>query len=106
MLVLGAHTILEIFGSVYARDGSGPLRILALGILPTILRSHYLTLCRITNRMRMATLVLAASSLVQLVLAGLGALVAGLAGLSVGVTLVFYLETFVTAPLVFREARG
>lgn len=51
-----APWLLALLGSSYADEGSTPLRILVIGILPFILVQAYYAVCRGTRRLREATL--------------------------------------------------
>jgi len=67
-VLLGAPLILQVFGSAYAAEGSALLRWLALGTLPNILITLYISLARVENR----------SGIIMLVQGTLSVLILGL----------------------------
>ncbi len=84
VLWLGADLILRLFGAAYADHGSPSLRILAFGVWPLIIKDHYVAVCRASRRVGGAALLVAAGGAVELVMAGVGALIGGLEGLTLG----------------------
>src|SRR6266700_2740245 len=72
-LWLGSGPILAFFGHNYAIEASWSLRILALGSLPRIIKDHYVAICRIRNNVRSAVAPMIIGSIMELVLAALGA---------------------------------
>lgn len=83
-LLIGAHQILGVFGHAYAEQAGESLRILGLGVFPLIIKDHYVAIVRVYNRVARAAALVALGSLLELVLAALGAAHGGLAGLSLG----------------------
>jgi hypothetical protein len=108
MIVLGAgaHLILGIFGASYAREATVPMWLLLLGYLPMIPKSQYIAVCRATGRVSRASAVLAAQSAVQLIAVCVGGKLDGLIGVCLGLLIVGFLESLMTAPTVFRAAAG
>ena len=98
VLFVGARPLLLIFGHYYARDATWCLRLLGLAAFPLIIKSHYTALCRIERRIAPALLPLGVSSVVEIIIAAIGAHIGGLIGLSLGWLLVLLVE----AAFMFR----
>ncbi|GIW07996.1 MAG: hypothetical protein KatS3mg060_2801 [Dehalococcoidia bacterium] len=101
-LLVAAQPILSLFGAAYVEGALPSLRILALGVFPLIVKDHFVAICRVEGRVRDAARLMVFSSVAEIVLASLGALVAGLPGLCVGWLVMVTLEAVVTAPVVLR----
>jgi len=80
----GAGLLLGIFGHVYADQAAWCLRLLSLAVFPLIIISHYITVCRIQNRIASVMLPVTIGAIIELVGAAIGAHLDGLAGLSLG----------------------
>ena len=108
MIVLGAgaHLILGIFGASYAREATVPMWLLLLGYLPTVPKSQYIAVCRATGRVSRASVILAVQSAVQLIAVCVGGKLDGLIGVCLGLLIVGFIESLMTAPTVFRAAAG
>ncbi len=83
-LWLSADLILRLFGAAYAEHGSSSLRILAFGVWPLVIKDHYVAVRRTFGRLGNAALLLAAGGALELLMAGLGATMGGLEGLTFG----------------------
>jgi len=105
VLFLGAHLILSVFGKSYAAAGTVPLWLFAAAYIPTIPVSHYIAVCRTTNKVSLAAVVLTTSSAIQVAAAAAGGVLGGLTGLSLALVAVKFLEGLVTAPAVLRATR-
>lgn len=103
-LVVGADAVLRLFGETYVNHGSTSLRLLAGGAFLGFLRIHYLTLKRISGKLRPAIFTIGLTSTLQLVGAGCGALAGGLSGLSFGWLLAAFIEAGFVSPTVLRTA--
>jgi O-antigen/teichoic acid export membrane protein len=105
-LGFGAHLILRIFGTDYARSATLPLWLLVVGYLPDIFVVHYIAVCRAEGRVSRAAAVLSAAAATQVIAVAVGGTVGGLKGLSLALLGVYVAEGLVTAPTVFRAAIG
>lgn len=105
VLFVGGHLLLSVFGQSYAANGTIPLWLFAAAYLPSIPVSHYIAVCRTTDRIGLAAAVLTTSSAVQCGAAAAGGVWGGLTGLSVALVAVKFLEGFVTLPAVLRAMR-
>lgn len=103
-LLLGASWVLRLFGAAYADYGAPSLRILAFGVWPLVIKDHYVALHRTSGRVGSATLLLAAGGAMELIMAGAGALIGGLEGLTLGWVAAVCLEAAVMIRGVYRAA--
>lgn len=94
--------ILGIFGDNYVTEASRSLHLLVLAVVPIVIKTHYIALLRIQRRVGMASLVLAAGALIELIAAVVGALTAGLLGLTVGWLVGLSIEAALMTPTVWR----
>lgn len=104
VLQVGAGLLLESFGSSYAHEGTWCLRILALAVLPIIVKSHYLAICRVYDRTRYLILPVAIGSILELGLAAVGAEKMGLLGVSLGWFAALILEAIYMSRTVYKAA--
>jgi hypothetical protein len=102
LVFFGAHLLLTLFGRAYADEASWTLRILALGALPNVVKNHYVSICRIYDRILQALGTMVISCVLELVGAALGAHFAGLVGLSLGWVGALAIETFYMSPTIYR----
>ena len=66
LVILGAPLVLRVFGSDYATEGSALLQLMALGTLPNIFVTLYVSLARVQNRTSSVMLVQGVLSLMIL----------------------------------------
>jgi O-antigen/teichoic acid export membrane protein len=100
-LVVNAEAVLSFFGPSYAEQAVWPLRILALGSFPLIIKNHYIAIRRIKDEITDTLIPITLGSLLELILATIGAHMAGLIGLSLGWQLALCFESFFMFRLVF-----
>lgn len=84
LLFAGAEWALGLFGPGYAAQASWCLRLLCLGGLPAIVKTHYIAIRRAKDELGAALPAIIAGGLLELALATAGALLGGLAGLGLG----------------------
>jgi O-antigen/teichoic acid export membrane protein len=84
VLLFGTKQLLGVYGHTYAEQAAWSLRILGLAAFPQVLKSHFVTICRIKSRIGLVLLPMIAGACLELGGAILGAYVGGLAGLSLG----------------------
>lgn len=104
-LVIIAHPLLSIFGSHYADSAVAPLRILALASVLLVVKHHFVAVSRVKRRIKQALPVVWGGGVLQLVLAGAGAEVGGLTGLSFGWLAAVSLEALAMSPVVVGGLR-
>ena len=102
VIMVAARPLLGMMGRSYAEEAAIVLRILSLGVLPLIVRAHFVATCQIGGRMLHAARIMAIGGTLELLLAGVGAHLAGLEGLSIGWVQAVCIEAIMTAPLVYR----
>ena len=102
VLQLGTTEILGLFGKTYALEAAPCLRILALAAFPLIIKNHYISICRIQDKIVRAMIGMLPGGALELGAAALGAYLAGLSGLSLGWVIALCIEAVFMAPTVFR----
>ncbi len=102
VLLLGTKQVLGLFGHAYAEQASLSLRILAFGSFPIIIKYHYVTICRIQDRIARATLPMIVGCLLELGLAVLGARLGDLPGLSLGWVAAVCVEALFMSRTVYK----
>jgi O-antigen/teichoic acid export membrane protein len=106
VVVVFAREILVVFGEKYADDATTLLRLVALGILPTIGTYLYIPIARLRGRVVEVTLLTALASGGFLALAWFGLRQHGLAGLGVAYLLAQGGLGVLLLPRVFRILTG
>jgi len=105
ILLFDTKQILGLFGSTYAEQAAWTLRILALGAFPLIIKNHYISICRIQDRIAQAMLSMAPGGLLELCAAALGGFLGGLSGLSLGWVLAICVESMFMFRTVYKVVR-
>ena len=103
-LLLAAYPMMRIFGSTYAEQATSTLRILAISIVPLIIKTHYVAVSQIFGQMVKAAKIMMLGSVLELGLAAIGAHFGGLFGLSLGWVIAVYVEGSLTVFPVYRVA--
>jgi O-antigen/teichoic acid export membrane protein len=106
LVIACAHPLLRLFGAGYAARAAVPLQVLIMGYFGSVLKNHYIALCRIHGRIRQAGRYATASTAVRLGAAVAGAMTGGLAGLSIALLLVMTAEGIVVIPPVLAALGG
>jgi O-antigen/teichoic acid export membrane protein len=106
VLFVGGHLLLGVFGKSYAHAGTVPLWLFAAAYVPCIPVSHYVAVCRASDRVSLAAVVLTTFSALEVVAAAAGGVRGGLTGLSLAFVGVKFVEGIVTAPAVIKAARA
>jgi O-antigen/teichoic acid export membrane protein len=84
VLIPGAEPILGIFGSGYADTATGALQVLALGVFPLTVKTHYVAIHRVRRTLRRALPIAWLGTLLELGGGALGALLGGIEGVAWG----------------------
>jgi O-antigen/teichoic acid export membrane protein len=100
-----ARPIMGTFGQSYVAQGVVILRIVALGGIALVVKDHLFALLRVRRQMATAALIGLLGLVVELSGAGLGALLHGATGLSVGWLCALYLQALVMMPFVLPGRR-
>jgi O-antigen/teichoic acid export membrane protein len=98
--------ILHLFGAAYASEASTSLRIIALAVIPLIVRSHYVAIARVFGLLSQAAALVVVSSTLEISGAAAGAVVGGLPGLSAGWLLGVCVGALLMAPSFRRVFIG
>jgi O-antigen/teichoic acid export membrane protein len=106
VLAIAGGAILSLFGDAYAEGARTSSLILTAGALPLIVKDHYHVTQRIRDRAGRAAAVCTVGGLLELALAGLGARLGGLTGLSVGWLTAVCVEALITAGPLISVARA
>lgn len=102
MLFFGAKQVLNFFGSSYAAEAALTLQILAIGALPLVIKNHYISICRIYDRITQALVGMILGGLLELGAGVLGAHFTGLAGLSLGWVGAMIIESIFMLPTIYK----
>ncbi|HZR38841.1 MAG TPA: hypothetical protein VFB12_01905, partial [Ktedonobacteraceae bacterium] len=102
VLLIGAKEVLGFFGSSYAAEATWALQILALGAFPLIIKNHYISICRIQDRITPALVAMTPGGLLELAGAAIGAHFAGLVGLSLGWVGAMGVESIFMLPTLYN----
>jgi O-antigen/teichoic acid export membrane protein len=84
VLIPAAGPILEIFGAGYAETATSALHILALGIFPLTVKTHYVAIHRVRRTLRRALPIAWAGTVLELGGGALGAALGGITGVAWG----------------------
>ena len=95
--------VLEVFGRGYAEVAREALLVLPLTLFPTVVKGHYVTIHRVRGTVLSAATLIATGAILEMVGAYVGASVAGLAGLGIGLALAMLIEVTPMVPTVYRE---
>ncbi len=100
-----ADRVLWMFGSDYAAQAAWCLRILSLAVFPITIKSLYVAVYRIRNRIIMATRLVIVGSALELLLAAAGGIIDGLVGLSIGWVVAVFVEGLIMFPTVIQAIK-
>ncbi len=100
-----APVVLSAFGTHYLDSGRAPLSIMALAVVPMVVKGHFVAAHRVHRTLTPAILAVSFGALLELVGAALGAARGELMGLSIGITAAMYVEIVVMVPTVVRLIR-
>ena len=101
-LQLLAPVLLSAFGGSYSVEAATTLRILVLAAFALTIKNHYISICRIQDRIGRALLAMVPGGIVELGAALLGAHYYGLDGLSIGWVVAVYIEAICMLPTVYK----
>jgi len=102
VLLFGTRQVLSIYGHLYEEQATMTLRILSLTAFPQIVKSHYIALCRIQNKMLRGIVTLAIAAVFEIGCAAAGAKLGGLPGMSVAWLIALCVEALVMLPTVYQ----
>ena len=102
VISVGAKQLLTFFGRSYATEATWTLQILTLGAFPMTIKSHYIAICRIQDRIAQALMIMTPGCLLELTGGIIGAHMAGLAGLSLGWMGAMCVESIFMLPTIYK----
>jgi O-antigen/teichoic acid export membrane protein len=105
VLLTGANVIMGIFGSDYASNAAGVLRVLALLLFPLVIKDHYIAINRVRGTILTGAKLCLAGGALELAFGAVGALHGGLTWFAWGALIALTLEAVVMAPTLVRELR-
>lgn len=105
VLFIAGGYILRGFGSLYQAQAVWPLRILCLAVFPLIVKDHYITICRIQNRVAGAAGRNFVGGCFELLAAAVGARMADLPGLCAAWVIAVCVEAVLMMPTVYHMAK-
>lgn len=101
VLQLWTSPVLSVFGRAYATQATGCLHILLLAVFPLILKNHYISICRIQDRIMLAMVSMVPGGILELSLAAIGAHFVGLNGFVSGWVLALTIEAVCMVPTLY-----
>lgn len=101
-LVVAAEPLLGLFGPQYVNEATMPLHILALGVFPETVRTHYVSVHRIERHISAAIPIVWGGAVLELAGGACGALVDGLTGVAIGWLIAVCIEAVVMGGDVLR----
>ena len=105
VIFFGSKLLLGLFGPGYVVQGVWCMRILGLAAIPFFIKDHYISICRIQDRIAQALLPLTAGALLELAASTLGARLGGITGLSLGWLLAVCIEALFMSRRVYKTIR-
>jgi O-antigen/teichoic acid export membrane protein len=96
-----APILLSAFGGSYALQAATTLRILVLAAFALTIKNHYISICRIQDRVGRALFAMIPGGIGELGAAMIGANLYGLEGLSIGWVIAVYIEALCMLPTVY-----
>lgn len=105
VLFLGTKLVLGLFGSIYADQAPWCLRILIQAAFPATIKNHYISFCRIQDRIVRAMFSMLIGGILELGGTVLGAHLGGLLGLCLGWLAAVMIQGLFMLPLVYKVIR-
>jgi O-antigen/teichoic acid export membrane protein len=102
-LALLAPWLLSLFGSEYVASAF-VLKLLALAVVPTVIKFYYVTVCRVQENLERAMYVNMVGAAAEIVFACIGAYVGGLEGLAVGLLVTLWLQALIMSGKIYSVA--
>jgi O-antigen/teichoic acid export membrane protein len=106
LVIVCAHPLLRVFGAEYATRAAVPLELMILGYFGSVLKNHYIALCRISGHVARAAVFATVAMTVRMAAMAAGAVTGGLTGVSVALLAVMCAEGLYAAPSVRAALRG
>lgn len=104
-VILFGRPVLSLFGPTYVEQGGVALVALTLIMFPLTVKVHFANLRRIQGRVLSGSVYILGGAALELGLAAVGALMAGIEGVAYGVLIATTVEAVVMAPTVIAALR-
>ena len=105
VVFLGGGRALHIFGMSYASRATWALRLLALSYFPMIVKTHYVAVVRVQQKLARGSVVVLVGAALEVAGAATGAVAAGLDGLALGYIAGLLIETAYMSVIVAQTAQ-
>jgi O-antigen/teichoic acid export membrane protein len=106
LVIVCAHPLLRLFGAQYADRATVPLELMILGYFGSVLKNHYIALCRISGRITRAAVFATGALVIRLVAVIVGGMAGGLTGVAVALLVVMCAEGLYAVPTLRAVMRG
>lgn len=106
LVIVCAHPLLRLFGAEYAARAAVPLELMVLGYFGSVLKNHYIALCRISGHITRAAVFATVALAVRMAAVTAGAITGGLTGVAVALLAVMCAEGLYAVPSVWSALRG
>jgi O-antigen/teichoic acid export membrane protein len=106
LVILCAHPLLQLFGAQYAARATLPLQLMILGYFGSVLKNHYIALCRINRQITKAAVFATITLVIRLVAVIAGGIAGGLTGVAVALLVVMCAEGLYAVPALRAALRG
>ncbi|HEY1627840.1 MAG TPA: hypothetical protein VGG16_29020 [Streptosporangiaceae bacterium] len=106
LVILCAHPLLRLFGARYADLATVPLQLMILGYFGSVLKNHYIALCRIGGQITRAAVFASITLVVRLLAVIAGAVAGGLTGVALALLVVMCGEGMYAVPAMRAALRG
>ncbi len=103
LLIVLAPWLLSFFGSDYSSSAFS-LRLLALAIIPTVIKFYFVTVCRVLDDLRDATRYSVIGATAEILFAVVGGYVGGLEGLAIGLFIALSLQALIMSKKIYTVA--
>ena len=106
LVIICAHPLLRLFGPQYADRATVPLQLMILGYFGSVLKNHYIALCRISGRITKAAVFATVTLVIRLAAVIAGGVAGGLTGVAVALLVVMCAEGLYAVPALRAALRG
>jgi O-antigen/teichoic acid export membrane protein len=106
LVLVAAHPLLRLFGAQYADRATLPLQLMILGYFGSVLKNHYIALCRISGQITKAAVYASVTLVVRLAAVVAGALIGGLTGVALALLVVMCAEGLYGVPTLWAVLKG
>jgi O-antigen/teichoic acid export membrane protein len=105
LVIICAHPLLRMFGAEYAAQATTPLQLMIGGYFGSVLKNHYIALCRISGHITKAAVFATVTLVIRLAAVVAGAIAGGLIGVSLALLVVMCAEGLYALPGVWTVLR-